>query len=161
VTLANDSYAAVAMDSDGDFVVAWVSAISGSGASGWLILARRFSLFAPLDLDASAAIEPLTDGVLALRHLFEFTGPALTVGAVDAAACRRCDAEGIGQHLAALDLALDVDGNSEALPLTDGLLILRYLFGFRGSPLTVDAVGVDCVRCEAAEIEEYLEGLGG
>ena len=160
VAMGHDRYPSVAMDRDGDFVVVWALQASGPGGSGFFILARRFSLFAPLDADASAAIEPLTDGVLALRHLFGFTGPSLTVGAVDAAACRRCDEQQIGLHLTALDLALDVDGNGDPDPLTDGLLILRYLFGFRGSPLTVGAVGADCVRCEAPAIEEYLEGLG-
>jgi hypothetical protein len=56
---------------------------------------------------------------------------------------------------------LDVDGNGQADPLTDGLLLLRFLFGFRGSALTIGTVAADCVRCEAAAIEEYLEGLGG
>ena len=35
---------------------------------------------------------------------------------------------------------LDVDGNSQSDALTDGLLMLRYLFGLRGSSLTAGAI---------------------
>ena len=33
------------------------------------------------------------------------------------------------------DFTLDVDGNGKTEPLTDGLLIIRYLFGFTGEAL--------------------------
>ena len=36
---------------------------------------------------------------------------------------------------------LDVDDNGELAPLTDGLLILRHLFGFSGSALTDGVAG--------------------
>jgi hypothetical protein len=55
---------------------------------------------------------------------------------------------------------LDVDGNGGAPgPLTDGLLILRYLFGFRGATLVTGAVGGGCTRCTATPIESYLAAL--
>jgi hypothetical protein len=55
----------------------------------------------------------------------------------------------------------DVDGDGMSLPLTDGLLIVRYLFGFTGAALTNGAVGEGCTRCSAAQIEAYLEGPVG
>jgi hypothetical protein len=45
------------------------------------------------------------------------------------------------------------------MPLTDGLLILRYLLGFRGTTLISGAVGGCCTRCSAAQIEAYIAGL--
>ena len=48
---------------------------------------------------------------------------------------------------------LDVDGNGATDPLTDGLLALRYLFGFRGATLIDGAVGGGCTRCDATAIE--------
>ena len=57
-------------------------------------------------------------------------------------------------------IALDVDGNGAADALTDGLLSLRYLFGFRGPTLVNGAVDlVGCSRCDAVAIEGYLSGL--
>ncbi len=55
--------------------------------------------------------------------------------------------------------SLDIDGNGAADALTDGLLILRLLFGFRGAALTEGAVAPDCTRCTATEIEAILTTL--
>ena len=54
---------------------------------------------------------------------------------------------------------LDVDGNGQADALTDGLLTIRYLFGFRGATLIDGAVDAGCTRCTAPEIEAYLDSL--
>ena len=61
----------------------------------------------------------------------------------------------IGQRYLSL-AALDVDGNGSSDPLTDGLLVLRYLFGFRGATLINGAVGPNCLRCDSPSIEAYL-----
>jgi hypothetical protein len=50
---------------------------------------------------------------------------------------------------------LDVDGNGEAKALTDGLLIIRYLF-FGESFAVDDVVASDCQRCDATTISDYL-----
>lgn len=53
--------------------------------------------------------------------------------------------------------AVDIDGDGEVAALTDGMLKLRYLFGFRGGILVDDAVDLaDCRRCVAADIEAYI-----
>jgi len=54
---------------------------------------------------------------------------------------------------------LDIDANGSVTPLTDALMVLRYVFGFRGSTLTGGAIGAGCTRCDAAAIEPYLAGL--
>lgn len=55
--------------------------------------------------------------------------------------------------------AFDVDANRSTEALTDGVLILRYLFGFTGDALIRGAVAADCVRCNSNEIEAYLDSL--
>ena len=68
----------------------------------------------------------------------------------------------VTDHFVASDLglALDIDGNGVKSPLTDGLLALRYLFGFRGATLINGAVDtVNCTRCTAVAIEAYLASL--
>jgi DNA-binding beta-propeller fold protein YncE len=55
--------------------------------------------------------------------------------------------------------AYDVDGDGAFDPLTDGLLLLRYFFGFRGATLVSGAVDLaSCTRCTAVEIEEFIAG---
>ena len=58
-----------------------------------------------------------------------------------------------------IPLTLDVDGDGQILPLTDGTLTLRYEFGFRGATLTTAAVGPQCTRCDAPSIVAYLDSV--
>jgi DNA-binding beta-propeller fold protein YncE len=54
----------------------------------------------------------------------------------------------------------DIDGDAEFDALTDGLLLLRYAFGFTGATLVTGAVDLaNCTRCTAAEIEAYIQAL--
>jgi hypothetical protein len=48
---------------------------------------------------------------------------------------------------------------SRRRPLPRGLLVLRYLFGFRGTALVVGAIGSNAQRDTAMEIEDYVETL--
>jgi alpha-tubulin suppressor-like RCC1 family protein len=55
---------------------------------------------------------------------------------------------------------LDVDASVTATrydSLTDGLLVIRYLFGLTGSALTANATGPTAARTDAAVIEAYLD----
>ena len=93
-----------------------------------------------------------------VRSLFGFTDNALIANAVGDG-CTRCDATTISAYLATLGLLLDIDAGGSLGALTDGLLVLRSLFGFTGSALIGNAVGDPCGRCDAAAIEPYLAGL--
>jgi len=69
-------------------------------------------------------------------------------------------AVGLATGRVAIPLApLDVDGNGGAEPLTDGVLVMRYLSGLRGEDLIAGAVDTEhCTRCTAEAIESYLAG---
>jgi hypothetical protein len=54
---------------------------------------------------------------------------------------------------------LDIDGNGKVDALTDGLVILRYVFGLRGDILIGGVVASDATRISAEEIEAYLASL--
>ena len=56
-------------------------------------------------------------------------------------------------------LSLDIDGNGKYDALSDGILAIRYLFGFRGDTLISNAIAPDCTRCTAPEIESCLQEL--
>ncbi|MCJ8269001.1 MAG: carboxypeptidase-like regulatory domain-containing protein, partial [Psychrosphaera sp.] len=53
---------------------------------------------------------------------------------------------------------LDIDGNGEVQPFTDGMLIVRYLFGSRGDALIEGVIASDATRTTAAEIEAIIQG---
>ena len=56
-----------------------------------------------------------------------------------------------------IDLSIDVDGDGSVDPLTDGMLIIRYLLGFSGNSLIDGAVGTDATRKTSEEIEDYIK----
>jgi hypothetical protein len=113
---------------------------------------------ATLDVDGNGALTALTDGLLYLRYRFNLTGTALTASAVGAG-CTRCDGAAIVAYLDGLGMLLDVDGNGSFSALTDGLLVLRFLFNLTGTALTGGVVGAGCTRCDADAIVPYLQSL--
>jgi uncharacterized repeat protein (TIGR01451 family) len=110
------------------------------------------------DIDGNSSYDALTDGLLALRYTFGLTGSALTNGAVGSGSTRTSPAE-IVQYLDGIKSQLDVDGNGQSDALTDGLLMLRYLFGLRGQALINSAIGAGATRTTAAAIEAYLKSI--
>ena len=55
---------------------------------------------------------------------------------------------------------LDIDGNGQFDGLTDGLLVLRYMFGFSGEQLINGTVAADALYTSASVIEARIDGLG-
>ena len=51
----------------------------------------------------------------------------------------------------------DIDGDGESKPLTDGLLLIRYLFGFTGDSLISGAIGTAATRDTAEAVETFIE----
>ena len=55
---------------------------------------------------------------------------------------------------------IDIDGDGQKDALTDGLLILRYLFGLSNTSLTSNVISSDAVYTSSNQIEERILGLG-
>jgi hypothetical protein len=108
------------------------------------------------DVDENLEAQPLTDGLLVIRHLFSFSGDSLISGAVSGEA-NRGSSEAITGYLLDADPELDIDGNGKSEPLTDGLLLIRYLFGFSGDSLISGAIGSGAERDTAEEVEAYIK----
>ena len=94
--------------------------------------------------------------MLLIRYLFGFSGDSLTSGAVSGGASRG-GSDAIAGYLTDADSQLDIDGDGESKPLTDGLLLIRYLFGFSGDSLISGAIGDGAERNTAEEVEAYIE----
>ena len=54
-------------------------------------------------------------------------------------------------------LDIDGDGDGESKPLTDGLILIRYLFGFSGDSLISGAISSGAERDAAEEVEAYIQ----
>ena len=111
-----------------------------------------------LDVDGNGKTEALTDGLLIIRYLFEFRGQVLINLAIANDAVLTT-AEEIEARLQAMESILDVDGDGKTEALTDGLLIIRYLFGFRGDVLVENAIGSGATRATSSQIEDYLQSF--
>jgi hypothetical protein len=111
-----------------------------------------------LDIDGNEKYDALTDGLLLLRGMFGLDGSALITGTVasDATYTEPVDIE---SRIATLGDLADIDGNGEIDALTDGLLILRYLFGLEGDTLITGVVASDATRTTAVDIEAHLQTL--
>ena len=79
-------------------------------------------------MDDDGRAKPLSDALLILRYMHGFTDMALDEGAMEYDAYR-VDATGIAAWLVPGMYRMDIDGMDVIDPLTDGLLIQRYLFG--------------------------------
>jgi hypothetical protein len=108
-----------------------------------------------IDADEELEADALTDGLLVIRHLFGFSGDALIANATSNVATRQ-DAAEITIYLNDAESELDIDGDGEARALTDGLLLIRYLFGFSGNSLISGAVSETAARTSAEQIETYI-----
>jgi len=100
-----------------------------------------------------------------LRYLFGFRGTALIDNAVDPAGSRTGAAEIAAFLDGGRQSVLDVDASGTADALTDGVMILRDLFGFTGSALVEDALAPTAGRTDPDEIAALLDhfdpdGLG-
>lgn len=114
---------------------------------------------ANLDIDGNGIVNALTDGMLVLRYLLDFRGDSLTGTAVGAGATRSTSAEITNYLDPQRNAMLDVDADGIADALTDGILILRYMFGLRGEPLIEGALGGEATRLNAVEIESFLDSF--
>ena len=111
-----------------------------------------------LDIDGNGDADALSDGLLILRSMFGLTDGPLIQSAVSIDALYTSSTD-IESRINGLGLLLDVDGNDSLDPLTDGLLILRYLFGIRGTTLIDSVIAPDATRKTSEAIEEYLEKM--
>ena len=140
----------------GDYIVSYnVEDSSGNKA---LEVTRSIYVGGTLDIDGNGNYDALTDGLLILRYMFGLDGESLVLGTVASDATLKTSNE-IEAQIQSIFSLLDIDDNSNVDPLTDGLLVVRYLFELRGDTLILGVIANDANRRTSNEIESFLEEL--
>ena len=111
-----------------------------------------------LDIDGNGQYDALTDGLLLLRGMFLLSGDSLISDAVASDAVYKTSDEAASRIDMLGDL-VDIDGNGSVDALTDGLVILRYLFNLRGDVLINDVIASDATVKTAEDVEAKIEQL--
>ena len=127
---------------------------AGFDFSGSHYLLQITSATTTWDIDLNGEADALTDGLLMLRYAFGLTGEVLLDNAV--AIDSPLTSSEVEQNITATLSIADIDNNGQVDALTDGLLLLRYLFGLTGEALISDAVALDGERETHAKIEQYI-----
>ncbi|MEZ6127353.1 MAG: integrin alpha [Planctomycetaceae bacterium] len=109
----------------------------------------------PLDIDGDGSVDAATDGVLSLRYLFGFRNDALIANVIGTGAVNTTAAQ-VETALADSAQMLDADGDGTQNAATDGILILRHLFGFSGNALVAGAVGTGAIRTTGPQVAAWL-----
>ena len=133
---------------------------SSSDAAGYRFVGDSYDLNivnAIWDFDQSGSADALTDGLLLLRHAFGLRGSMLTNDAV--APDSPLIAAEVELSVDSAYSVADIDENDTVDALTDGLLLLRYLFGLRGEALIADAVSLEGTRTSVADIESHIQNF--
>lgn len=116
------------------------------------------SLFSSWDFDNDESVDALTDGLLLIKYAFALRGNTLMRGILsNTPSITSYEIE--ERLLIASQSFADIDANGSVDALTDGLIILRYLFNLRGDSLVNGAIGENAMRTDAADIEAYIQSL--
>ena len=131
--------------------------VSRAASSG----TTQITVKSTLDVDDNGTPQAAVDGVMVLRYLFGLTGTAVTNGITMGGGAQRTDPAAINTFLGQVSSVLDIDADTKVTPMTDGLLIMRYLLGLRGTALIQGAVAQapGAKRTSATDIEDYIRSL--
>jgi hypothetical protein len=107
------------------------------------------------DIDGNGDADALTDGLTILKAAFGITGQSMIDGTL--ASDSEMTLEDVELSMQKIMSIADIDDNGEVGALTDGLIVLRYLFDITDSKLTEGAISPDANREAHQSIVDHLE----
>jgi hypothetical protein len=128
------------------------------------VVAHAYSVpttFAPLsvDVDRDGTYRATSDALALLRFMQGMGDAAIAANALNAAAPGLPLGLTPAAYYASTKPVLDIDGNGVVDAATDGVLLGRYLSGFRGQSLIAGALGVGATRNSASAVESYIQSM--
>jgi len=119
------------------------------------LLTLNYSFGRSFDFDEDGDVTALSDGLMMLRFLFGFSSDFSSLIGENSPHIGNPGVitQRLNEHLSVMDI--DDDGTTQAL--TDGLLLIRYLFGFTGDSLVEGATNQGANRTSAADVQSYLD----
>lgn len=111
-------------------------------------------LAATWDFDGNGDVDALTDGLMLLRYTFGLTGETLTKGVISPDS--PYSSSQVEQEVIKALIIADIDKDGQVDALTDGLMLLRYLFGLTGDALVSGVISYGAERSSANDIEAYI-----
>ena len=122
-----------------------------------LVSENSFSSF-QLDVDDDKQTQALSDGLIVIRYMFGLSNEQLIKNVIGTDA-NRTSSEEIEAYLSINEDKIDVDNDGSIDALTDGLLILRDLFGLTGDFLIDGAISENASRTTATQISDYMQTI--
>ena len=129
------------------------SIVRGNSRQYYLAFART-AADADFDIDGDGRDDAYTDGMLILRYLFGLRDAALVTNVLGPSPSRPDTM--VQARLDWLGAVLDVDGDGRTDALTDGVLIVRRMFGITGPALVANAVSANATRSSPQAIIDYV-----
>jgi beta-glucanase (GH16 family) len=127
-------------------------------ASGYESIAGNYNLdliSSTWDFDNSGHADALTDGLIVLRYGFDLHGDNLVRGVMHpGSTLTATEVETRIQNSLSM---MDIDQNGGFDALTDGLILLRYLFDLKGENLIRDVVSPTGARTSSDAIIQHIE----
>jgi hypothetical protein len=112
-------------------------------------------LAATWDFDGNGKADALTDGLILLRYAFGLRGEIMTESVIAPDATMTSSEVELAVNNALV--IADIDGDAQVDALSDGLLLLRYLFGLEGESLINGIISTHATRTSVQEIEQHLD----
>ena len=137
-----------------------ISFTTSSNASGYIFEGNNYNIpvtSGTWDFDENGSVNALTDGLLLMRYLFTMRGEALIDSTIASDAGLTTATEIESKLSVAINSYADIDSSGDVDALTDGLLLMRYLFNLRDDPLINSSFKPDAARNTVTEIEAYIE----